>query len=187
MGTGVPDPANWRRPDRAPRPKRPAVRILKIVPQVMHRVVILSRQIEQIWTHHIDGRTRPCTGESGKCRYDHEKTSLRWQGWFCVQRVNVHEQRLMWITPTAVDSEPRLIQPGLVLRGMQLEVGRLHDSGNSPIWCKLNTDTDMARLAPDVDVLVQVHRMFDAPPRPVEKLSIKEIWERMGKQKGGGK
>lgn len=166
MSVRVPDPSQWRF-ERAPTPKRPAVELLKIDPtEKPVELVIVSHALVGIHTHHIDGRTCPCTGVQGICHVDHAFARCDWHGYLCVRRLWVTERRLLCLTKYAVAGCHMIEEPGLDLRGRRLSVKRLGNSRRSKLAAYLDLANDPVEAkVVDVDIVAELERMWDAPPR----------------------
>lgn len=148
------------------------------------QVRVLSLQMVGIWSHFIDGRTKPCTGPQGGCWLDHVKTSNEWHGWLVVKRPDVDEQRLLALTLNACDCAPDLHEEGLILRGMMLRAWRFGESRRAKMGARLYPDDLVSDGLPEaVDVLPQLERMWAAPNR--RKDSAAGVWSAF--RKGGPK
>jgi hypothetical protein len=174
-------PRRWRAQsahiwDRTPHSPR-TIHYERIVPLSRERlhVTILNEQLEETWTHFIDGRTvfctgtiDPVTGQVRDCWLAHQETGReRYGGWLAVLLRGSYKPHLLRLTSVAVSVEARLRQSRGLLRGRHLEVWRLYDSKGAPMHCRLlDQVTDPAELVPPPDVRYQVAHMIAAEDRP---------------------
>lgn len=184
MSSQFPRPASWRFERRPPKPKRPSVPLIQVENKEGIGVRILSDTMTGVWTHNIDGRTKPCTGPLGGCWLDHLRTSSEWHGWLVVARPGVQEQRLLALTLFAVDCAPELLDEALVLRGLFLKAWRFGNSRRAKMGARLTSaDCNLKDLPPAVEVVPQLERMWAAPNR--KKNGAGAVWEAW--RKGGAK
>jgi hypothetical protein len=126
--------------DDAPRKRDSVSRlIIKVPPGPPKDYVILSSRVTGAWTHYLDGRTVPCMEADGGCVFDHEMTSLRWQGWIAVQ--SLYSRAIggwVCITEAAFHACPLLWMKEVSLRGRSCRLGRAGPKHNSLMVCQLD-------------------------------------------------
>lgn len=163
--TGGPAPL-WSCPPPPPRVRK--YPRLKILPGPATELVIVSSRLEETRTHHIDGRTAPCTGEQGQCWVDHaECGGPRYVAWLAVKFGALEAVHLLPLTPIAVAVEPRLRDAGVDLRGLVLKVWRKGNHERSEMNARLLVDGERVLSLPECpDVRFAVRRMWEADDRP---------------------
>jgi len=163
--TGGPAPL-WSCPPPPPRVRK--YPRLKILPGPATELVIVCSRLEETRTHHVDGRTAPCTGEQGVCWVDHaEVGGPRYCGWLAVKYRQLEAVHLLPLTPVAVAVEPRLRDHAIDLRGLTLKVWRKGIHERSEMNAVLLVDVERAiRLPEPPDIRFAVQRMWEAEDRP---------------------
>ena len=113
--------------------------IISVDPGRGCQVRILSTQLVGVWTHWIasEQRTQPCTGPQGVCDWNHEKTSMKWEGWLAVQRPTVRRLLYLRVTDNAVKGCKALEDKRTSLRGRTLHAFRLGASIRSKMCVQL--------------------------------------------------
>lgn len=188
------DPRTVRRPDYAPRSKRPCYDLYRIEPGKTHQLIILSNVLTDVLVHPVDGRTQPCTGDNQTCWLSHAEWATRWQGWLFVKELVPSRIRMVTLTPFTVQCEPELLNPALDLRGRLLNLWRGDKRIRSRMYGSLSrTHLEKNGLLPCPDMLLQLGTLWSAPARlaphkdcPEEIREIRARYNQVGEVKGGG-
>jgi hypothetical protein len=174
------DPRTVRRPDYAPRSKRPCYDVYRVEPSKAHDLVVLSHVLVDVLVHPVDGRTQPCTGHAETCWLSHAEFATRWQGWLFVATPHSSIIRMVTVTPFTVEVEPELLNPARDLRGLELRLWRADKRIRSRLHGAFNRLRRWPEpLPPLPDMLTQLGSLWSAPARPANAKdcpeSIREI------------
>lgn len=159
-----------------PTQKLGAASILRVLPGTQTCYVVLSARVVGVWTHYVEpGRTLPCL--SGCCPFDHQTTSMRWQGWIQVAKPGQKRSMYLGLTWSAARDEQRLFQHPEGLRGWQIYVSRSGHSIQSRMHCLMGF-RDTGVLPAETDVKEQLLRFWGHPMNwpHSRQISLRE-WE----------
>lgn len=152
---------------QAPPPKVRKYDRLPVTGTAWTDLWIVSSQLDKTWTHYVDSRTVFCTGPQGGCWLPHEQTgNARFGAWLAVQPHGQAKAYLLRLTGCALACEGRLETLSGSLRGLWLQVRRLHGHSHSEMQCQLVIGDEVPdRLHEEIDVKYQVERMVSAGDR----------------------
>jgi len=141
---------------------KPLDKIITIFPGEPKTYVAVSPAAVLVHTHYVDGRTVLCTADQGTCRYDHRYTSRRAQVWLAVQAMYGRQGQFLPLTEAAVRDCPRLFEPGFILRGRRIDVGRAGKSMQSRVRLTIGDLVRVeAELLPAPDVAAFLERLWN--------------------------
>ena len=162
-----PSGLNGRWGEKAPRLKMRLYDRYRIEPGKVHELVVVSSRLETVYTHFVDGRTQLCTECNGnKCWIPHHLVSSRWSGWLAVCKPNSKVTMIVQITPGASESEPRLEDELISLRGMTLELRRLGNRPNGEVSARfIDEIAPVDDLPCEPNMRLAVWRILTAPDR----------------------
>jgi len=134
----------------------PMEQIVRIESGPPKEFMVLSYRLTGVWTHFLDGRTRPCFKENCPGCDNPEDTSRKWQGWLAVCNPPGKTMRFLALTENAVRGCPSLIARSgpQGLRGRGIIVGRRTKSsrGEMVVHFSLATyDAERFPQAPDME------------------------------------
>lgn len=158
-----------------PKPRQPAIPVLKIFPGQVYDLRILSHHGHAVLTHHDGDRPLPCTDKSGAtCWFNHQaavKKLFRPQLWLHVLNRKVKEQNILCVTEGAVLGEPRLRNKAVDLRGAHLVVKRLGTGMRGKMIATLNLEPELCndRLNAPANLEELLNAMWGAPLKDVEE------------------
>lgn len=161
------DARTVRRPDYVPKARNALYPIEKIEPGREHTFTILSNVLTDVLIHPVDGRSQPCTGDRDTCWLSHAEFGTRWQGWLFVRHLHGSRWvRMVCLTAFAVECEPMLLDPELVLRGRIITLRRADKRIRSRMHSKIDRDSsDHVDIPPCPDMLQQLGALWSAPAR----------------------
>lgn len=159
-----------RRPEWLPRTRKPCFPILTIASKDPHHLIILSPQVEQVMIHVMgSGRTQPCTGIGEACWLPHAEYPSKPQYWIFVAKRGSRTVYMLSLTPGACQVAPRLLDPDLDLRGLELQVWRRDMTNRSPMRAKLFlTDRYTGHLEAIPSMLDQLGALWGGLPRKAQ-------------------
>src|SRR5262245_10675827 len=138
--------------------------ILRIPPGTNYDLTVVSASITGVWTHYIDQhRTYPCLGPSATCYFDHEATSLRWQGWLQVVTGPGRASRFLCVSEAAGRDTPQFWVQAGKLAGRQLIVARAGHSIRGRLHTMLGFPRPDMQLPASVDMKRWLIGMWEAP------------------------
>jgi len=102
-------------------------------------MVITSERWLGVYTHHFDGRTRPCTGSELDCEGCHRRLARRWKASVCGVTFGNNRPVIIELTHVAVQSCPSMIPPDFNLRGRRIKIWRTRPDKQSQVRCSLES------------------------------------------------
>lgn len=128
------------------------------------RAIILSESVVGVYTHYIDGRTRPCMGTVRTCGGCAAGMSRRWKGYLgCIVPVN-GKRVLVEVTTEAVRGCPMLLTSKVNLRGSTIELRRTAEAKNSPVRATIGSGRAGHELPETFDVRQQLCVIWGVMP-----------------------
>lgn len=93
--------------------------------------ICLNPSITGVYTHYVDGRTRPCAGKDCWCH--REKRTPRWKGYIPILRCPSRKVQLLELTENAGQSLTRVSSAPKFLRGIHFHIFRRTNKLRSPV------------------------------------------------------
>lgn len=137
-------------PTGAPRPRNTFARI--VIPKTTQgfRGFILSDRLTGTDTHWIDGRTRPCFGNTCLCKK--ERISARWKGWCGFLMLPSRERTVLEFTENAAHQLFMQVPPDRAYRGLAVSLRRRTNKDRSPVDVVVHSGETCPNLPSDIDV-----------------------------------
>lgn len=148
------------------KPARLELQVLKVFPDRIYDLLIVSSRPCVVAVHYDGRRTLPCSGQQGVCWFDHALGDVREQTWLTVWDWQNRNHRLLALTPVAAWSCPEIRDPAIGLRGARLKVGRKGNQLTSPMWANVEVSPVIAvrdRIPQEIDLLELLRKMWRAP------------------------
>lgn len=99
--------------------------------------LVTSERWQGVYTHYLDGRTRPCTGSELDCDGCYRKLARRWKAYLCAVGFGSGRRCIVELTQGAMESCPQVIDRTVNLRGRRIILSRDGNSKNGPVRCRL--------------------------------------------------
>jgi hypothetical protein len=125
-----------------PKGGKPHVAIVQPDPGKRLRVIVLDEWIISVVLHwHADGighgRSLPCAGRDKRCPACVQNLPARWKGYLACLNLDTKRGCIVALTPSAVDSCPRVADETRSIRGLEMHVWRKGQRANSPMLCSI--------------------------------------------------
>lgn len=139
--------------------------------RVTHPVLfwVCCDSLVQVLTHYDGRRTAECEDKPDhpicwRCQAEYPR---KLENWLAVQDERVRNRpTLLHITANGIETGVKLWEHNGDLYGRLIRVARRNNVWNGPMTVTEVTTQDSVRLAPPVDVLARLRKMWAAPSRP---------------------
>jgi hypothetical protein len=152
------DPVAWD--DEPPTEDRRFIPIVSPKPDASIRALIVGHKAYGVWTHFLEGKTHPCTGNAATCQGCIRKISKRWKGYIGVYLPAVSRYAIAEITAEAVRHCPALTGKSASLRGRMIRVYRNGRHTNAPCRAEIEDQAQRGFVPPDFDVPAVLLRVW---------------------------
>ena len=146
--------------DRPPPGKPPFIPIISPKPTLPIRAIILGRRLYGVFTHFLDGKTRPCLTGFSPCYSCRKRVPKRWKGYLGVILPGSGRRAIAEITAEACLRNPGLYPGSTPLRGNVLDLRRSGKAANSPVACEIQTSCAYSAVPPEFDVMEALCRIW---------------------------
>lgn len=151
---------------KPPKNGKPHVAILQPEPGKRLRLIVMDDAITSVVVHwHADGighgRSLPCAGRENRCPACAQNLPARWKGYLACLNLDTRKGCIVSLTPSALDSCPRVAEVDKSIRGMELHVWRKGQRVNSPMLCSIgNPEHRVIVPIPVIDTREVLLRMW---------------------------